>query len=176
MHEAAVSAIHAPFVVAMHNLSLTAPAIMNSLTLRSNQDIKLPTGQGFYIPDLAFRAKRNNMFQLEVAFTQSFEEIRLKIACRLQDNNLLGILVIDISEKKKFSSPKTRPTEEDSIAQDHWFAGVEREGSFGAIKFKDQVWLNRIEVDVYLFEQGWNTSFDDPRKVCRRLSFPRLCY
>jgi len=177
MHEAAVSAVQIPLIVAINKLSSIAPMILHQMTLRSNQDIAYPNRKGSYIPDLALRVNRENVFQLEVAFAQSFEDVRSTMANRLQDESLLGVLVIKIHETTKYSSPTKSPTEEDDVPKRDWFAGIQREGRFGTVWFKERAWLHRIEVYVALFERGWKDGDDDPLKVRHAtLSFTCLSY
>ena len=151
------------------------PDIRDYLFVRSNQDTPYADGRGFYVPDLLIRANRRNMFQVEVAFTQTYSNVCSKIARVLQNESILGVLLVKIKEEEDWPGPGRKPSKEDKMTLDDWYASVQRVWNFGAISNKDIVWMNGIEVFVALFEQGWNESINDPPMVrCPFISFESM--
>jgi len=175
LHESAINVIHDAFVISINGLTPNVPDIRDYLFVRSNQDTPYADGRGFYVPDLLIRANRRNMFQVEVAFTQTYSNVCSKIARVLQNESILSVLLVQIKDEEDWPGPGRKPSKEDKMTLDDWYASVQRVGNFGAISNKDIVWMNGIKVFVALFEQGWNESINDPPMVrCPFISFESM--
>jgi hypothetical protein len=164
MHESAVTALSLSFFDAINRLKVHIPSIWDYLTPHTGGRIPYKDRSGHHIPDFSIRANRDDVFRVEVAVSQTFPNVRQKIVAMLKDESLLGVLLVNIKEKPQWSNPGRKPTTDDLVSKDNWFASMEQHGSFGCVKQNGIDWVKDIEVHVLLFEKGW-AGQSDPEKV-----------
>src|SRR5262245_51698956 len=80
MHESAATTISDAFTTSVKDLVSHAPTLSRLIKVRTNGDVPYADGGGLYVPDLSIRVIRENVFQVEVAFSQSYTAVRSKIA------------------------------------------------------------------------------------------------
>jgi hypothetical protein len=94
MHESAITAFSKTFFNAIDRLVVNTPTIWDNLDTSTGREISYADGEGWHIPDLSIRANRNDVFRIEVAFSQSLPDVRRKIVDMLKDECLLGVSLI----------------------------------------------------------------------------------
>jgi hypothetical protein len=165
MHESAATTISEAFTASVKDLVSHAPSLSRCIKVRTNGDVPYAGGGGLYVPDLSIRVLRENVFHVEVAFSQSYADVRSKIANILQNQSILGVLLVKIKEMPKWSMPGRNPGRDDRMLEDDWFAELKWDGNFGALSNQGIIWMNVIKVEVSLFEKGWDASGSDPVMV-----------
>jgi hypothetical protein len=165
MHESAVTALSKTFFYAIDRLVVNTPMIWDHLDTSTGREIAYVDGEGWHVPDLSIRANRNDVFRVEVAFSQSLSNVHRKIADMLKDECLIGVLLVKIKETPKWSSPVRKPTSEDRMSKTDWFASMEQGRPFGCISSNGINWVNDIDVQVVLFERGWEAGHREPDTV-----------
>jgi hypothetical protein len=83
----------------------------------------------------------------------------------LQDESLLGVLLVRIEETPKWTSPTRKSATEDWVSKD-WFTSLEPQNrTFSGVKHNGVTWVNDVEVHVLLFERGWEAGDPDSDMV-----------
>jgi hypothetical protein len=171
MHESVVTATYNSFHNSVRQLSIHVPSALDHLSLSTGRDIPYASGGGSFGADCSIHANRLPVFHVEVAFTQSFMDVRSKIANILQDDTILGVLLFMIKEKPKYLKPERHPTANDWAPPRQWFTLLNWEPSFSGISLGGIVWVHTIELGVSLFEKGWNINNNDPHMVGYRIYY-----
>jgi hypothetical protein len=126
---------------------------------------------GMFIPDATFSVCGEPVLYVEVAFTQSLADVRAKVGRILHDvpDSILGILVLDIAEVPKWSSPKTASVAADFVSQQDWRRLVAESRvvrPFGRIVINGHVWMENVRVNLCFFDRTWSIRDKNPPLVC----------
>ena len=124
--------------------------------------------EGVFIADATFDVDGESLLHVEVAFSQTWSDVRAKVRRILNSRLVLGVLVMDIKEAPRWSCPSTPSVTTDFIEKRDWTRRVmesQEAEPFGRIMVDGRVWMEHIEVDVYFFDKSWKDSDGDPPKV-----------
>jgi len=153
------------FYNSVNQLALDKPEIWQRFTVGMGLEFRYKGRKGCYVPDVSVVTDLRNVFHVEIAVSQSMSDVHKKIRNILQDDIILGVLLISIKEKPKWESPARCPLKEEWMDTKDWLLRMERKGPFGSITHNGITWVHDIDVQVYLFEGGWNESMGDPDNV-----------
>jgi hypothetical protein len=124
---------------------------------------------GSFIPDASLNVRGEPLLYVEVAFSQTWADLRTKIGKILTSEaptTLLGILVMDISEAAKWSSPETASKADDFISQTDWASRFTTRGlSFRSMQANGHIWMHNVDVNFSFFDKTWKVGDADPPKV-----------
>ena len=123
-------------------------------------------------PDMTLVFQNVPLFGTEVAFTQSWDALRLKIDRMLIDKNMRGVLVIKLTEhsdKFTWSKPTRVATYNDFVTFADFDAEMQRaqtDAGYGALlSMFGWDWMKEVRCEVYLFPGEWKVGIADPRAV-----------
>jgi hypothetical protein len=124
--------------------------------------------EGKFIADSTLNVNDEPVLFVEVAFTQTWPNLRSKVGRILNEASILGVLVMHIIEMPKWSSPARRSVADDFIDRQHWVSQVRTSQAarpFGRIMVNNIFWVENIAVNIYFFKKSWKDGDDDPPKV-----------
>jgi hypothetical protein len=165
IHEAGVSAIYREFDRASMLMERNSSIIDRNWDFHTGAHTLYGGNerQGSFIGDMTVHVHRQSVFILEVAFSQTWEQVRAKALRILKNPAIIGVLVMKINERPSWSSPRSRSGEQDYFIEDD-FNIIDLSRAF---QLNGNVWMGRVKIDVALFQAGHD---GDPRRV----SFPCL--
>jgi hypothetical protein len=121
---------------------------------------------GSFIPDASLNVRGDPLLYVEVAFSQTWDDLRAKVGRILTTEaptSLLGILVMDISEAARWSSPETSSKANDFISQTDWASRFMSRGlSFRRILANEHIWMHDVNVNFSFFDKSWRDGGADP--------------
>jgi hypothetical protein len=124
---------------------------------------------GSFIPDASLNVRGEPLLYVEVAFSQTWADLRAKVGRILTTEaptSLLGILVMDISEEAKWSSPEMTSQANDFISQTDWASRfMNRALSFQFMRANGHIWMYNVNVKFSFFDKTWKDGDADPPTV-----------
>ena len=157
IHESIINVIQDAFNTA---IKVLGPG--TGLKTSTGQNSMFEGQNSCYISDMAVVLNWEEVFHLEVAFSQTEKDARNKIKRMLESPLLVAVFLVEINEKARWSRP-FKDREVTLRRSREWSADMEWDGHFGCVEWDGVVWIHDVEVYVSLFERG-NT--DSPTKVC----------
>jgi hypothetical protein len=124
MHESAVTSLSFTIFNSINQIIPDVPNLLDYLTIGTGLKTPYVDLQGSHITDLSIRVN-HDIFRVEVAFSQTLADARKKIGRMLQDESLLGVLLVKIEEKPKWKIPIRKPTAQDWVSKKDWFKSME---------------------------------------------------
>ena len=128
------------------------------------------------MPDMTLIFQNVPLFSTEVAFTQSWDALRLKINHMLIDKDMQGVLVIKLTEhSNKFTwlKPTWEATYNDFVTFADFNAKMQRaqtDAEYGALSMFGWDWMKGVRCKVYLFPGKWKVGIVDPHMVSEPMS------
>jgi len=114
-----------------------------------------------YVADITVQDLFNDtLFILELARTQSWDDAITKIKERLANNpNLVGAVVISISELPVYKRPGRKSTDDDALIAPLWAQAVQTSPKLGPIEYRGFRWMSEITCSLDIRLRGE----DEPR-------------
>jgi hypothetical protein len=169
LHEMALEAITEPFAAAKYKLmcdtGLSNWAILRG---RENKYQDMPKA-GAFIADASFDMGGKSMFHIEIAFSQTWDNLHAKIKRILKNETILAVLAMNICESGTFRSPTRRPKPNDFIHEGNWFKDAiasQNRDPFRRIVVDGHTWMWDITIDMRLCKRAQEDAGGDLQIVC----------
>lgn len=169
LHDVALEALTGPFARAQYDL-MVETGLSNWVITRGKENSygNLPN-TGKFIADASFDVRGQSFFHIEIAFSQTWDNLHAKINRILEDKSVLGVLAMNIEESGKFCSPKNKSKSNDFILPNNWFklAITSQEGDpFRRILVNGHIWMGDMNIDLRLCKRPQEGAGGDPKVVC----------
>jgi len=131
--------------------------------------VKALGGSTRFLSDLGIFINNKGLFQIEVTFTQRWDDILEKVEYIVEGAECWGVLVVKIDEVDKWGGkPARRMGDDDFIPEAEWLAQARAsrdDDPYGPVCVKGREWTKAVNVQICFFEHAWKRADGLPTMV-----------
>jgi hypothetical protein len=169
-HENIIVGVHGYFADAMR-VEQTHNTLLRDLlwTIYVNRSTWYKEGgSDQFTADMTIFYDNSTLFFVEVAFSQRWGLLKIKIDRMLADEETWGVLVVKITEKSRWSEPKRAPKKKDFVSSDAWKNQAliaQAVDEYGGITVNGLKWTEEVTCSIVFFPADWRLEDGDPPSV-----------
>jgi hypothetical protein len=167
-HESVIYCIGEHFAAVM-NAQKQQDGLGEAWRLRYNlTSFYMDGSRGRFLADMTIAHEDVPLLHLEVAFTQDWDRLLVKVTRMLADDATWGVLVVRVEEIPTWTNPTRNPTHNDFMTREDWdraVGAIQRDNPFAALRYRMMPWTHTVSCAVYFFPSTWDISDPDPTRV-----------